>query len=114
MALPAERDIEIYRGDVYEHEFTFMSGDDPLDLSTRVVTAQWRTKEDATDAVDFAVDDTGAATGVIIISLTPSQTATLGIRGVYDVQAHDGGATPTNQETLVRGTVEVTKDVTRP
>ena len=116
MALPTERDITLYRGDVYDHEFTFVdSASVAFNLSAYTVAAQWRTKQDATTAVDFTVDDTDAATGVIVISLTAAQTTALATRGVYDLQiTNENAATPYEPITLVRGTVTLTKDVTRP
>lgn len=109
-------DAAIYQGDIYEHELTFTDDADTpaaLNLSTGTWRAQLR-RHPADDDVlaSFTIDTTGAATGVLVISLTASQTAALGAalvalletgrryqRAVTDVEAYwdledtDSGAT---------------------
>lgn len=115
MALPAERDISLYRGDVYAHEFTFVDGDgDAVDLSIYEIAAHWRTREDATAYVEFAIDASQANVGIVVLSLTPVQTAALGLKGVYDLQTTDLNQATPEPTTWVKGKVTLKKDVTRP
>lgn len=112
MALPASRDIDIYGGMPYHHELVFvdgLDGDTPLDLSGRTWAAQWRKDPLAETAVDFAVDASDAANGVVVISLTVEQVMTLDRVGVYDVFATAAG----EPEALARGRATKHPQVTR-
>lgn len=110
--MAAERNLSIYAGDDYSHTITAVDGDAvAVDLSDRTWTAQWREYAAASTAVDFSVDTTNAATGVLVLSMTAAQTATLSRAGTWDLQ---GTYTADSAvETLLAGTVTCTKDVTR-
>lgn len=114
MAAPATRRLTIYAGDTYDHVITFETDDDPaqpVPLDDRTWTAQWRPSRAIDDeAVDFTVDDTDAATGVLVISLTAAQTTELATNGVWDLQGEFADGTV---ETVLTGPVDWTKDVTR-
>ena len=113
--MTARRDLTVYRGDTYSHVVTVV--DDlaaAVDLSDRAWVAEVRAYADAADVlVSFTVDDSDAATGVLVLSLTAAQTATtLSRDGVWDLQGTftaDGAV-----ETLLAGSVSLTKDKTRP
>ena len=107
---PATRDLTIYRGDDYAHTVTVTDeAGDPVDVSGSTWAAQFRRHDRDETAVDFAIDATNAATGVIVHSLTAAQTADLPARGVYDLQRTTDGEV----ETYLAGDVTVTGDVTR-
>ena len=107
---PATRDLTIYRGDDYSHTVTIQAEDGtPEDVSGSTRAAQFRRHDRDETAVDFTVDTTNAATGVIVHSLTAAQIADLPPRGVYDLQRTTDGEV----ETYLAGDVTVTGDVTR-
>lgn len=108
--MPATRNLDdIYTGDAYDHRVTFQDGDGTaLDM-----TGTWRAqiKKRATDTavlVEFDVDDSDAATGIIWLRLTEEQTAALDEgEAVWDLE-ETGAAL-----TYLRGDVTITRDVTR-
>lgn len=114
MATPARRDLVIVRNDSYAHEITFV--DDlaaPLDVSNRTWAAQIRSDPTSTGTADavFSVDTTSAASGVIVLGLTTTDTAALRANRTYrwDLQATTGS----DVTTMVAGSVTVVQDVTR-
>lgn len=108
--MPGSRSLTVYAGDDYTHTVTAVDGNgDPVDLSDRTWTAQWRRSRVSATAVAFTVDTTNAAAGVLVVSLTAAQTAQLA-SGEWDLQGVYGDGTV---ETLLQGEVVVTKDVTR-
>lgn len=119
MALPAvlPEAIAVWRGDSLSVPLRFWSDAAktiPVDLTGfgSVFTAQARRSTSATSDVPFAVDATAAATGLLTLGLTPTQTAAL-VNGSYgfDVQAANGGATSVT--TLLTGRLTVAGDFTR-
>jgi hypothetical protein len=107
--------FEMYAGDDFALQFTLLdkpraAGGVPQDHSGWTFTAQWRNR--ATDAADvaFAVDQTGAAGGVVILSLTPAQTRAIATSGVFDLQGVAGDGTV---KTFLTGVTIWREDVTR-
>lgn len=115
MALPANRDIEIYRGDPYEHDVTWTHGGQPVDLTagTGVVEAraQIRATPDGALLHEFTTDVSAAeADGKIVMTLTADQTAELPVESVWDVELRPQGG---QFSTWMRGRVHCEPDVTR-
>lgn len=104
---PAKLDRKCTRGDSYSCTFTFSDDDGAIDYSGDDIAAQVRPNYDSPDsqAQDFAIDDTDADTGIVIISLTAEQTAVLPVDCVWDFVI--------NETTLFAGAFTVKKDVTR-
>ncbi len=106
-------DLEIYRGDAFSRTYRFLDGTTPRDLSGYVLAAQSREQANSeTVAATFTIDSADAAAGEVTISLPASTTATLPEFMVWDLQATAAGNAE-DVETLVRGAVHVTADVTR-
>ncbi len=119
MALPAVIPtlIPLYRGDSFSMPVRVFSDAEqttPVDLTLfgSVFTAQLRTTFRAAVEVPFDVDDTDAATGVLVLSLTPAQTGALD-RGSYGFDAQAANADATVVTTLIAGKLAVSGDYTR-
>jgi hypothetical protein len=111
--LPAELNLLLYSGDSLEMRFTFTdSANLPVDMSG-TWSAQVRTAADTADPplADFTVDASAAATGVIDIALSSTQTQELPPESVWDLQLT---LAPEHVHTTHRGSVTITEDVTRP
>lgn len=103
----------VIAGDSFALQLTVKDriGGTPQNMSGWTFTAQWRTRAGSATAVPFTVDQSSAATGLIIISLSPAQTRAMGGSGTFDVQGTtDAGATV---RTFARGTTTYLPDVTR-
>lgn len=111
---PAERDISIYRGDGYAHVLDFEGEDQSgFEFAAEVREHPSAGVSDGTPLASFTVDDTDAATGTIVLRLTPGQTRGLPTRrAAWDVERWPTGDTATKL-TLLRGVVTVTGDVTK-
>lgn len=111
MAGPGPRDISIYRGDDYPHAVTFTdAAGAPLDVSAYAFTAQIRSLSQGGTGeplAEFTIDDSQAATGIVVLSLAATETADLAA-GYWDLQADDG----TTVSTWLAGRVSVSGDVT--
>ena len=107
--LPGSHNLTLYRGDSFTQAFTFTQGGVPLVLPASGWLCQVRAST-SSDAVSgtFAVDSSGAGSGVVVISVTAAESAVFS-PGVYDLQLTDGSAV----RTYLRGMVTVTKDVSR-
>lgn len=105
---PAELNILFTRGAPLEGTLDFTDGTDPIDFSGSTFAAQVREYPDAPDivAIDWDIDDSDSATGVLVISLTAEQTAALPPTSYWDLQMADGS-------TLLRGVLSPEPDVTR-
>ena len=107
--LPATRDLTIYQGDAYDHEASFVAADGtPLDMTGTWRAQLRRSTSTAEPATSFAIDDTDAATGVLVLSLTAAQTAAL-TAGKYVWDLEDTATA----STYLRGQVEVIAQVSR-
>jgi hypothetical protein len=135
--IPAAVALDVYSGDRWQQKFKFTDGGDhngdgiaedpnnPLakDVSGYTFTAQIRpTRFDTSSSpTAFSVDTTNAATGIIVLTLSPAQTAALltpseqkSSKGyVWDLQAVKASDT-SDVETWYQGDVVVWLDVTRP
>lgn len=110
-----------YRGDTFVKIFQFSTKDPttgvltPIDL--RAYGDSWegqlRRSEDNPDAISFDVDSSQAAAGQITVTLTPDRTAQLPSKGVWDLQVTDITQTPPYVRTMLKGTFERDKDVSR-
>ena len=112
--MAAQRDIEIYQGDTYGHVITVTDDAVPpvaTDVTGRTFAAQLKRYPGSdTVAATFAVDMTDAATGVVELSLTATQTAALAA-GPYAWDVHM--VTGSSVLTLFAGEAVVTAEVTR-
>ena len=72
-------------------------------------TSQWRPEESHSRAISFAVDASNAATGIIVLSMTGAQTATMLTDGVYDVQGVNGSQVQTFWKEPTKLTLHVTR-----
>lgn len=112
--MAAERNIEIYQGDTYGHVITVTNDAVPpvaTDVTGRTFAAQLRRyAESTTIAATFAVDMAGAASGVVQLSLTATQTAAL-TAGPFAFDVHM--ITGSSVLTLFAGECLVTGEVTR-
>lgn len=113
--VPQHVDLELYAGDGASLRLvvTDPSGA-PIPLDG-VVTAQIRVaRNDAAIAASWAADLSGAADGIVLISLTGAQTAALvngaDFDGFWDVEWDSTGQEPV---TLMQGKVTCELDVTR-
>lgn len=108
--MAARRNISIYKGDTYTHSVTVNdSSNTAIDLSSRTYIAQIKESSASSSAfLNFDVDDSDSANGVVVLSLTSSQTSTLK-SGVYyfDLQETYGNIVTT----LMYGNVAVTGDI---
>ena len=106
---PADLDLKLYAGDQTAVVVTAIDRVTklPADLSDRTWAAQWRRKRTSTTAVNLSVDDSGAASGVIIVHFPGD----LEECGVWDLE---GTHAVTGKDTILDGEVRVQADVTRP
>lgn len=103
--------LKVYKGDTFSASFTIKSDSSPLNfvsLGWGSWTAQWREQPSSDNPVAFTVDSTLASTGVIKITMTATNTATIK-DGYWDLQAVKGSEV----KTWLRGEVLVQQDVTR-
>jgi hypothetical protein len=113
--LPAELDMTIYAGDTLTIQFKFTdNASNPVDM-TGTWTASIRNNAADPDPplASFTVDSSAAATGIITVTLTSAASQSLPIATplVWDLeQTLSSGSVRTTH----RGTITVTKDVTRP
>jgi hypothetical protein len=107
---PTEQDLCIYRGDTGRLKLTVSSGGAPLNVSTATWDADIRaTEDDATVLASFTVTPVGGDTASVYIDLPAAASAQLDGDALYDVQMTLAGTV----QTLLRGKITVTKDVSR-
>lgn len=107
---PIVQDLCIYRGDTGRLKLTVTQGGAPLNISTATWDADIRTDEDsATTLASFTVTPVGGDTASVYLDLSAVASATLSAPAVYDVQMTLAGTV----QTLLRGAITVTKDVSR-
>lgn len=112
--VPQSIDLALYAGDGMSLRLMLTSGGAPFPLDGEI-SAQVRAARDALTAIDFAVDMSESDNGVVTLSLTGDQTASLAVGGAYkgfwDVQWQPPAGEP---RTVVQGSVGCVPDVTRP
>jgi hypothetical protein len=107
---PTEQDLCIYRGDTGRLKLTVSSGGAPLNVSTATWDADIRaTEDDTTVLASFTVTPVGGDTASVYIDLSAGASAQLDGDALYDVQMTLAGTV----QTLLRGKITVTKDVSR-
>ena len=110
--MAATRDISVYQGDTYAHELRIKdSANANVNITSRTYTGQIRKKRNSdTITATFTSTLTNAANGVVVMSLTSSNTANISAGSyVYDFQETNGETVTT----LITGVCTVTGDVTR-
>ncbi len=81
----------------------------PTDMSAWTFASQWRPTESSSRAIDFTIDDSQASAGVVLLTMTGAQTATMLEDGVYDVEGTNGAAVETFWKEETRLTLDVTR-----
>jgi hypothetical protein len=112
--IPAELDLNIYSGDTLTMRFTFTDMNGVAVDMTGTWTAQVRASANLIDdepLAEFVIDATGAAQGIIVLTLPSEQTQTLPPTAVWDIQQM---ISPDIVRTTHHGVVTVVEDVTRP
>lgn len=113
MPIPQTLDLTHCRGDTLALAVALWEDEEltePSDLTEAVVAAQVRTTADASTVVaNFATSIEGNSVSLL---LSPSQTATLPPKGVWDLQI-DWLGDGNNVQTPVGGSLTITPDVTR-
>lgn len=114
---PQKINIVLYAGDGVGIKFTATDSNGAVvPLDGDVISQIRTTRSDADPLVTFAVDDSQFAQGIVVLSLTGEETASListpgtTFTGVWDLQYTPTGAEPI---TLVQGKVRCDPDVTR-
>lgn len=112
MAVPADQDLTITRGDTETLVLTITSdGSTPIDVTGRTYTAQIRsTPDSSTVKASFSCAVTSGASGQVTCTLSAASSALLSAGNYFwDLQENAGGII----STLLSGTVTVLADVTR-
>jgi hypothetical protein len=139
---PVTLDLDMRSGDGWRHQFTFHDAGDhdrdgiaedpgnptPLNLSGYTFSAQVRVNKNDQSTplpigipVAIDINTAGAASGVLVLSLTPDQTTALLTAGegksskvlFWDFQITNN-SDPADKHTWYDGIVNMTLDVTRP
>jgi Na+-translocating ferredoxin:NAD+ oxidoreductase RnfG subunit len=108
--MAATRNITIYQGDTYIHELRIKNNSNvAINISTRTYNGAIRKKRNSdTVAANFSSEITDGANGVVVMSLTASNTANIAAGTyVYDFQETNGQTITT----LLTGNVTVTGEV---
>lgn len=111
MAVPAEVNVIITRGDTTTLVITITDSLGPVNITGRTYTSQVRgNTEDPTAEVTFTCTLTTPASGILTCVLTATQTATLEPGNhVWDLQENASGTI----STVLAGAFTVLADVTR-
>lgn len=113
--VPKILDLELYAGDGIALRFKVTGVDDEPSPLDGVATSQIKgRRSDESPRLEWTVDDSEMATGIVVLSLTGEQTASLIVNGktfsgVWDLQYQATGAEPL---TFVQGKVVCNADVT--
>lgn len=86
------------------------AGTEPMDVSAWSWASQWRPTETSSRFIAFTIDDSDAATGKLVLSMTGAQTREMGSAGVFDIEGTQPGDEPW---TPLEGTTVWKQDVTR-
>ena len=109
--IPANMNINLYRGQTWKKKFTFKVNKQPIDLTPYTFKAQIRpTPNSETLSAEITCDQTDGAEGILYLSLTSAQTAALepGFL-VWDLRSVDGEETV---DYWIRGNVGINGRVT--
>lgn len=106
---PGKLNVKVARGDTDGIPIDITENGVAADLTGRTYTAQLRRSPNSTTAIDVTVDTTGAATGRLVLRLTPEVTETLSGDYRWDLEQDDGGSI----RTLLTGIWQFDPDVTR-
>lgn len=108
---PAELDLILRTGDTEQITLTLSNGGSPVNITGRTYAAQIRPEPlSSTVIASFSCVITNAAAGIVVCTLTATQTAALSPTiGVWDLQETNGSSVTT----LVAGTATIQSDVTR-
>lgn len=112
MAVPADQDLMITRGDTETLVVTVTSdGSTPINITGRTYRAQIRSSQDSvTVKASFTCTVTDGANGQVTCTMPASTSATLGSGQYYwDLEENASGVV----STILAGNVTVTADVTR-
>lgn len=110
--MAASRDISIYQGDTYAHELRIKdSANANVSITSRTYTGQIRKKRNSdTAAATFTSQITNGANGIVVLSISPANTANIAPGSyVYDFQETNGAVVTT----LITGTCTVIGEVSR-
>lgn len=108
--LPVPLDIEFRQGDTVSLSTTIKENGSAVDVSTRTYLAQIRKVKEGPVVEEFTIDMTLAATGKIVLNITPADSKLIPSGGyVWDLEQTNGGSV----RTLLAGSVEVEADVSR-
>lgn len=113
MAVPADQDLTITRGDTETLVINLTSDDDgtPINITGRTYRAQIRQSQDSTTIkASFTCVLSNAASGQVTCTLAAADSATLPVGKAYwDLEENASGVITT----ILSGNVTVTADVTR-
>ena len=113
MAAVYVSNLVINAGATFSQQFDLAQSDDssPLNLTGYTISAQIRKHAGSSNPTTFTATAMDAANGLLLISLTPVQTASLKTgRHVYDIVITDAAGDKTR---VVEGSVLVREGVTR-
>jgi len=115
--VPARVDLTIYQGSNFLQVVTFLqtAGGTPVDLTGLTGRMQIRQTKASTDVITELTTANGrlafgGATGVVTMTLTAAETATILTDGVYDLEFV---ASATSADRWLEGLVILSKEVTR-
>lgn len=112
MAVPADQDLTITRGDTETLVMTIMAGEStPVDITGRTYRAQIRSQQDSTTIkASFTCIVTSGTSGQVTCTLSATDSASLS-PGLYfwDFEENASGVV----STIISGNVTVLADVTR-
>lgn len=86
------------------------AGTEPMDVSAWSWASQWRPAATSSRFIPFTIDDSDAANGKLVLTMTGTQTREMGSSGVYDIEGTQPGDEPW---TPLKGTTAWELDVTR-
>lgn len=109
---PATLNVAYYRGDIRPITINVTEDGVALDVSGDEFIAQLRRDEDGDLVAELEIDDTDAATGVLIVQ--PADADVDALSGTYKWDLRRTPAAATKPVTLIEGTYKVARDVSRP
>ena len=114
--IPARVDLKIYQGSDFLQVVTFLQTEEgtPVDLTGLTGRMQIRQTLTTSIIMDLTTDNGGltfgGATGVVTMTMTAAQTATILTDGVYDLEFV---TSTTSASRWLEGSVILSKEVTR-